>query len=123
MRILCALALVFVGFGHQPSAFAADQLSPADLSQYALPDGSLPTLCVTVTDDSGQTHGKIVHLIGCEACSISAAVLLPRPLDVVGVRIGFRATTELPPRTEAFYRQLFPPNSGPRAPPLNPIHV
>jgi hypothetical protein len=123
VRILCALALVFIGFGHQVPALAADELSPAELAQYVLPDGTLPTLCVTVTDESGKEHGKIAHLQGCEACSLSASVLLPTPSDAVGVRMGFLARVELPPRAEAFYRQLFPPNTGPRAPPSDPIHA
>lgn len=117
MRILCTLALVFVGFAHQVPALAGDQLSSEELAQYVLPDGSLPTLCVTVTDDTGRGHGKIGHLTGCEACRISASVVLPTPADVVGAHIGFTVAVELPRRAEAFYRRLFPPNTRPRAPP------
>ncbi|NLS01550.1 hypothetical protein HGP17_32350 [Rhizobium sp. P38BS-XIX] len=121
VRILCAIALVFVGYAHQVPALAASELSPAELAQYVLPDGTLPTLCVTVDDGSGKEHGKIAHLNGCEACRISASVVLPTPADVVGARVGFVTTVELPLRAEVFYRQLFPPNTGPRAPPSNPI--
>jgi hypothetical protein len=121
VRILCAIALVFVGLAHQAPALAEDSLSPAALAQYVLPDGTLPTLCVTVVDDHGKEHGKIAHLNPCEACRITASVLLPQPADVTGARIGFVFATELPRRTEAFHRQLFPPNTGPRAPPVDPI--
>ncbi len=121
VRALCAIALVFVGFAHQLPAAAANDLSPAALAQYVLPDGTLPTLCVTVTDDSGKEHGKIAHLNPCEACRIGASVLLPQPADITGAPMGFVLRAELPRRAEAFRRALFPPNTGPRAPPANPI--
>ncbi|MBY5543290.1 hypothetical protein HFO60_25295 [Rhizobium leguminosarum] len=120
LRILCAAALVFVGFAHQLPAAAAGEFDPAELSQYVLPDGSLPTLCVTTTDKSGQSRHDKARSHGCEACRISAAILLPAA-DIAGAAIPFAATVELPIRTEAFHRQLFPPNTGPRAPPANPI--
>ncbi|MBY4609998.1 hypothetical protein K6M90_20350 [Rhizobium sp. 9T] len=126
LRILCAVALVFVGFAHQTPASAAGTFDPAELAQYILPDGSLPTLCVTVTDESGTDksgtgkHDK-THSHGCEACRIGAATLLPAPADVAGAPIGFAVAVELPIRAEAFHRQLFPPNTGPRAPPSDPI--
>jgi hypothetical protein len=121
LRILCAAALVFVGFAHQLPAAAAGEFDPAELGQYVLPDGSLPTLCVTTTDRSGQSQHDKAHSHGCEACRISASILLPAPMDIAGAAIPFAATVELPIRTEAFHRQLFPPNTGPRAPPADPI--
>ena len=122
LRILCAVALVFVGFAHQVPVAAAGEFDPAELAQFVLPDGTLPTLCVTTTDTSGQDqqHDK-AHSHGCEACRISASILLPAPTDIAGAAIPFAAAVELPIRTEAFHRQLFPPNTGPRAPPSDPI--
>lgn len=120
LRILCAVALVFVGFAHQAPAAAADP-GPAEFSEYVLPDGTLPTLCVTVSDTSDQgQHGK-AHSHGCEACRIGASTLLPAPADVAGLPIPFAVAAELPIPDEAFQRQLFPPNTGPRAPPSDPI--
>ncbi|MBY3128676.1 DUF2946 family protein [Rhizobium laguerreae] len=121
LRILCAVALVFVGFAHQLPAVAAGEFDPAELAQYALPDGTLPTLCVTTTDKSGQDQHDKAHSHGCEACRISTSILLPAPTDIAGATIPFSAAVELPIRTEAFHRQLFPPNTGPRAPPSDPI--
>ncbi|MBY5836690.1 hypothetical protein J3P71_05355 [Rhizobium leguminosarum] len=121
LRILCAVALVFVGFAHQLPAAAAGEFDPAELAQYALPDGSLPTLCVTTTDKSGQDQHDKAHSHGCEACRISVSILLPAPTDIAGAAIPFAAAVELPIRTEAFHRQLFPPNTAPRAPPSDPI--
>ncbi|MBY3322955.1 hypothetical protein HFN88_04875 [Rhizobium laguerreae] len=120
LRILCAAALVFVSFAHQLPAAAAGEFDPAELSQYVLPDGTLPTLCVTTTDKSGQSRHDKAHSHGCEACRISASILLPAA-DIAGAAIPFAAAVELPIRTEAFHRQLFPPNTGPRAPPSDPI--
>ncbi|MBY5357670.1 hypothetical protein HFO94_29850 [Rhizobium leguminosarum] len=121
VRVVCALALLFVGFAHQVPAFAKDSFSPVALAQYVLPDGTLPTLCITVVDDSGKEHGKIGHLSPCEACRIGATILLPQPGDETGMRIGFTVATELPRRVEILHRQLYPPNTGPRAPPTDPI--
>ncbi|NNU39521.1 hypothetical protein G9X64_24210 [Rhizobium sophorae] len=121
LRILCAVALVFVGFAHQLPAAAAGEFDPAELSQYVLPDGTLSTLCVTTADKSGQDQHDKAHLHGCEACRISTSILPPAPVDIAGAVIPFAAAVELPIRTEAFHRQLFPPNGGPRAPPSDPI--
>ncbi|RUM22322.1 hypothetical protein EFQ99_24725 [Rhizobium vallis] len=119
VRIVCALALVFVGFAHQVPAIAAEPVNPAE---YVLPDGTLPTLCVTVADDEGKTStDHKLHNHGCEACRISASVLLPSPADIAGITVAFSVRVELPFRVEALHRQIYPPNTGPRAPPSNPI--
>ena len=120
VRILCALSLLFVGFAHQPPALAGE---PENFEAYRLPDGSLPTLCITVSNDDegkGSTRHKIHHQ-GCEACRVSASVLLPTPADTAGSRFAYRHRVVLPQRTEAFRRQIYPPNTRPRAPPSLPI--
>ncbi len=121
LRILCAVALVFVGLAHQAPIAAAGDAGPAELAQYVLPDGTLPTLCVTVTDAPDQGQHDKTHSHGCEACRIGASILLPAPADVAGAPIPFAVAVELPIRAESFPRRLFPPNSGPRAPPSDPI--
>ncbi|RFB98884.1 hypothetical protein B5K08_04390 [Rhizobium leguminosarum bv. trifolii] len=121
LRILCAAALVFVAFAHQAPNAAAGESGPADLAQYVLPDGTLPTLCVTVSDTSDQGQHDKTHSHGCEACRIGASILLPAPADVADAPIPFAVAAELPIRAESVPRRLFPPNSGPRAPPSDPI--
>ncbi len=122
LRIVCAIALVFVGFAHQAPAIAADRTDPANFVEYTLPDGTLPTLCVTVTDADGKTTtGGKLHNHGCEACRIGASVLVPAPADVSGSAVAFLIRADAPVRVEAFRRQIYPPNTGPRAPPSNPI--
>ncbi|MDE1994692.1 MAG: hypothetical protein KGI75_19465 [Rhizobiaceae bacterium] len=117
VRILSAVALLLVGFAHEPLTASADELTPAQLAQYRLPDGTLPVFCVTYKDANGKEHSK-THAPGCEACRISSAVLLPTPPMDVCERLAFIGRNIRAPKVEAFHRQLYPPNSGPRAPPL-----
>jgi hypothetical protein len=78
-RVLCALALLFLGFAHQPPARAiASQGDPslADIAfAYSLPDGSIADLCAPEGEDGkAKMTGK-----GCEACRICADMLAPAP--------------------------------------------
>ncbi|NTJ61640.1 hypothetical protein G6M50_29095 [Agrobacterium rhizogenes] len=117
VRILCAMALLSVGFAHQPIVAVADEISPIELAQYRLPDGSLPVLCVTYKDADGKVHGK-AFVPGCEACRIASAAVLPAPpSDICGRFTSLREDIVVA-KAEAFNRQLYPPNSGPRAPPI-----
>lgn len=115
VRILCAVALLCVGFAHKPAVLDAPAHRP-ELASFALPDGSIPDLCLPGHDDEGK-HGS--HDLGrdCEACRITASVALPTPADTVGQPVVMSAEIVLPIRREAFYRQLFPPNATPRGPP------
>lgn len=117
MRILCALALLFVGFAHQPLAIA--ETVPLDLAAYALPDGTLPVFCLT-DKDGGQTD-KHVHASDCDACRISAATLLPQPADIAGRTIEFAAVASIRPVAEILPRRVFHPSAAPRAPPAPAI--
>ncbi len=118
VRILCAIALVSVGFAHQVPAAA--QSGPTDYSAYALPDGTLPTLCVTVTDETGKSQHGADHNHDCEACRISAAAMLPSPADLSGAPLGYAVAEATPLGAAVFHRDPFPPNTGPRAPPADP---
>ncbi|PCK87809.1 hypothetical protein CPT32_07115 [Rhizobium sophoriradicis] len=74
LRMLCALSLLLLGFAHQaPQAVASDGY---DAAAYMLPDGSFASLCVTVKDTSGKT---VAFKPNCEACRLSASVILPTP--------------------------------------------
>ncbi|MEQ1403911.1 hypothetical protein ABK249_03110 [Neorhizobium sp. Rsf11] len=118
VRIVCVLALVMVGFGHKAPSLDSTWAA-AEVAQYTLPDGNLPTLCVTVTDDEGGGSGKHESFkpTGCEACRLSASVLLPTPTDMVGTITRFIPAARQPQRDETSPPRLFPPNTGPRAPP------
>ncbi|OAP42540.1 hypothetical protein AU381_15250 [Sinorhizobium glycinis] len=77
VRLLAAIALVFLSFAHRPVlAIAADRALAAE---YRLPDGSFADICFG-TDGVGH-DGEKSPLISpiCEACRLAASVLLPEP--------------------------------------------
>lgn len=117
IRIICVVALVLLGLAHRPPVPAVPTLSPAEVARLTLPDGTLPELCLPGTDQDGKSKSHTITS-DCEACRISAAFALPAPADLVGIRLPVVIAAVLPQPAEAHYRQLFPPNSAPRAPPV-----
>lgn len=113
VRILCVIALLFVGFAHQPVAFAQSQ--PPDLSAYALPDGTLPIFCLT--DTGGSQKGKHLHGQPCEACRIGAAALLPAPADTIGQPFEAAVALAVIPPSAIEPRRVLLANASPRGPP------
>jgi hypothetical protein len=74
LRMLCALSLLLLGLAHQaPQAVASEGY---DAAAYVLPDGTFASLCVTVKDTDGKT---VAFKPNCEACRLSASVILPAP--------------------------------------------
>jgi hypothetical protein len=113
VRILCAIALLFVAFGHQPITLA--QSAPIDLAAYALPDGTLPIFCVT--DREGSQKGKHLHIHPCDACRIGASALLPQPNDTFGQPFEAAVAVAVLAPAAIELRRLFSPNASPRGPP------
>jgi hypothetical protein len=113
LRILCAVALLFVGFGHQP--VSASQPGVFELAQYVLPDGTIPDLCL-----DGMVDGKAKHAasVKCEACRIGSAILMPAPADLDGAVLAFRFIAALPLVEEALHSRRDRPGAPPRAPPF-----
>ena len=116
VRMICALALLLVGFAHKPPALDYHSIPASELAQYTLPDGTLPILCLPSEDGQAKHDGHDFGS-GCEACRLTASVVLPAPADMAGVAIVRVSERISPVRSEAFYRQLFPPNTAPRGPP------
>jgi hypothetical protein len=114
IRMICVVALVLLGLAHRPVATPAPQFSPQEIAALTLPDGTVPELCLPSEDGKDKTHAATSD---CEACRVSATALLPAPADAVGMRMPLVAALTLPQPAEAHYRQLFPPDSHPRAPP------
>lgn len=112
--MLCALALVFVAFAHQPVSAASAQ---PDLSAYTLPDGTLPVLCLT---DSGDTdhHKSAWHGNGCEACRLSASVILPVPPAASDQKIEPLQSLAIKREAALIARHAYPPSAPPQAPPF-----
>ena len=114
LRILCAVALLSVGFAHKP-AFAANVPSALELAQYVLPDGTLPDLCLDGIVDGKEKHAAPVK---CEACRIASSLLMPEPADLAGVVLAFRHVSPLPLAEEALHPKRERPGAPPRAPPF-----
>lgn len=119
-RIVCAIALLFVGLLHKPPSVSASVFTPAELAVYTLPDGTVPVLCLPSEDGASKKHSHDFGS-GCEACRLASAILLPEPLRIDSAIASSEADRFAPVRYEAFYRQLFPPNASPRAPPFGLI--
>ncbi|MEO3431211.1 hypothetical protein AAFN88_20315 [Pelagibius sp. CAU 1746] len=117
LRIVCAVALLSVGFAHKTvnleAAAAADL--PFGLAAYSLPDGSQAPLCQPGTGEGEE--GGASAASGCEACRISASILLPGRSDGLVEAISYRGPACRPPSAGPVKRQAFPPNAAPRAPP------
>lgn len=77
VRILCVLALVFLGLSHRMPAPETPAESFEIASSLTLPDGSVAELCLP----SGHAPGFKVYP-DCDACRLSASTLLPVPPTV-----------------------------------------
>ncbi|WP_097141761.1 hypothetical protein [Rhizobium subbaraonis] len=118
LRIFCAIALLCVGFAHKPPVLplAPSSLPIDEVAQYVLPDGTLPVLCLP-SEDGKAKHQDHTFGPGCEACRLSASIILPSPGNTAVEPVFREVDGDLPSRVEAHYRQLFPPNTFPRGPP------
>ncbi|MCO6186741.1 hypothetical protein [Rhizobium sp. L1K21] len=113
LRIICALALLSIGFAQV--AQAGNRVVPAaELALYVLPDGSLPDLCITIPDGSGG--GKIVRLGSDTMGALHAHPFMP-PEQETGARVLLAGARLLPVQIAPVSRHLYRPGSGPRAPP------
>ena len=113
LRMLCALSLVLLGLAHQaPQAVASESY---DASAYVLPDGTFASLCVTVKDTDGKT---VAFKPNCEACRLSASVILPAPDAGSWLERKLASLVNSPIETSAVpgARAVSRPNS--RAPPV-----
>lgn len=105
MVIALTVALVGVGFGHR--MVAPDRL---DLTAYAMPDGTLPQLCL-----DGSGHDQTAEA-PCPACTIVAAFLLPT--QVAPAPILLAANMADWPAPVALLRPMHQPRAPPaRGPP------
>ena len=115
-RIICALALILVGFAHKPPQ-TVSTVPASEFAAYVLPDGTLPFLCdvANLDGDKGTMHDHD----RCEACLLSASTLLPPPpsLPVPPLRL---AETLLPQSPVSGPVTPFRLTSAPRGPPSFP---
>lgn len=115
VRILCAIALLCLGFTHQlPNADAAS-ISISDFEQYVLPDGTLPVLCLSDMDSQSHSSTKVGN--GCEACRLSASILLPAPGDTSSWLIPRSADRFIEQKAETVVWRHLTACASPRGPP------
>jgi hypothetical protein len=114
VRLIGALALVFVAFAHRVPLPAASTLP--DVQAYAFPDGSLPIICIT--GPAGEAPQQARHALPCDACLVAAAFLLQQPADLA--LPAFRSFEPILPVPTAsdLPRSAWPPAAPPTAPPL-----
>lgn len=115
-RFFCAIALLSLALS-APAGANSRALSTEEVAAYMLPDGSLPSLCVTIADGSGQ--GKIVKL-GADSLGLHHHdVILPMPAQAAGARLVIVSERLEPARPDTLRHLLYPPGAGPRAPPAS----
>ena len=114
VRILCVTALMLAGVSHKLASFGP--VPDADLANYALPDGTLPVLCLSgQASDPDNDKGL---LESCEFCRIAAAVILPEnPSVPTPIEFVTRVFPQLPRRVELRVAIHDTP-AIPRAPPF-----
>jgi hypothetical protein len=120
VRLICVIALVMVGFAHKPAAAEPVSLR---FAAYILPDGTLPTLCVTDNGSPKSDPGGVLHDHGCDACRLSGAILMPEPPLLGAQAVAFSTVMRAVERVYRLKLALYPPSSGPRAPPPTVIQV
>lgn len=121
VRVLSALALLFLSLAHQP-AFAR-QLAPEMVANFLLPDGTIADICFGSdgVDDHNDPHNAphegVVPL--CDYCRLAASIALPSPPSdaylILRVAALAESKTDFPAIFVEYPRTL--PQS--RAPPLS----
>jgi hypothetical protein len=114
VRFLSALSLIFVAFAHQPLDVSGPDIP--DASAYALPDGTIPVICVTLPGDKSDAH--IGHGLPCGACLVAASILVPTPAEVPGPSVEPGPAVVYASADLRIERSAFPPSAPPQAPPF-----
>ncbi|NBN65705.1 hypothetical protein GWI72_17460 [Microvirga tunisiensis] len=110
------MAVFALSFVHHPPASVARGIPQSELAQYILPDGTLPVLCLTVTED-GTTKTKHVAVSECAACRIGDAAVVPDPLDLEGRRLDLAPAPLWPAIGRPAVAERLADDAPPRAPP------
>jgi len=114
VRLLGALSLVFVAFAHQPLDVSGPGIP--DASAYALPDGSIPVICVTLPAEKGDA--QVAHGLPCGACLIAGSILIPTPAEIPGPSVEPGQIVAYATAGPLIVRSAFPPSAPPQAPPF-----
>ena len=110
-RALIALALVLVAFAHKPLGLSWT----ADASAYVLPDGQVPVICTTASDEHGADH--TLHASVCDACLICGSILVPAPALLAAPAPIDSVALAVERTLPVVERAAWPPSAPPHAPP------
>lgn len=117
VRVLSAFAFAFLCFASTSQSFGDQrELSASEVAAYLLPDGSLPSLCVTIPGSSGQ--GKIVKLAS-DTLGLCKVVAFSLPAAPVITAHAAGKGSPVSGQDHPLRHLLYPPGSGPRAPPTS----
>jgi hypothetical protein len=119
VRVLLALALLFLSFAHQP-AFAR-QITPAMAADYMLPDGTIGDICFGLDGIEGKSHGSPHQALApvCDYCRLSASIAMPSPPGDGHLVLRVAALSDSKPDSPTIFvaqPRLLPQS---RAPPLS----
>ena len=115
-RFAAVFALVMIGFAHQP---VAAYPTNARTQAYELPDGSYASLCID--DRDSKPHST--RDFGCDACRLTNAVLIPQAPSIGETALVLAERARLLERAYRLSHSLYPPSSGPRAPPASSMFI
>jgi len=117
LRILCAIMLVCVSFAHQP-VFSATSTDLQEFSEYVLPDGSMPVICISDWDGDDNSHPVGQYRSkNCEACRLSSAIVLPASAAAIHEPIP-QKLLGLALFDDALFSATLTHDAAPRAPPI-----
>ncbi|CAN7388757.1 hypothetical protein LJR098_003309 [Rhizobium sp. LjRoot98] len=116
VRVLSALALLFLSFAHQP-AFAS-QITPAMAADYMLPDGTIGDICFGLDGIEGKSHRFPHETLApvCDYCRLAASIVLPSPSGDGHLVIRVAARSDSKPDFPAVfvaYPRLLPQSHAP----------
>ncbi|WP_306257574.1 hypothetical protein [Pararhizobium sp. IMCC21322] len=109
IRIACVCAIMFAAFAHQPVAAGEGNTK---VSEYALPDGTILSLCIYIPAGENGTAGP-----SCEFCRIADAAIAAPPC---GMSLAVARTIEnqrLKVAATNLPRAIFQPATPLRGPP------
>ncbi len=119
VRVLSALALLFLSFAHQP--VFARQITPSMAADYLLPDGTIGDICFGLDGIDGKGHGSSHEAMApvCDYCRLSGSVLLPEPAGegYLVIRSAFLVSGQYDFKTRFVSHPRLLPQS--RAPPIS----
>lgn len=108
LRILCVMALVFAAFAHTAPLSAQS----GDVA-YALPDGTVPALCL----NGGSQHPQKAAKDHCEFCRIAGSVATPTPPDTCLAEVALDSAAPPQPSAVRLARPAYFRSAPPTGPP------